>query len=95
MREERRVGRTLELRIGVADAVPKSITYRLVEPALTIEQAVRMACREWRLDRLLAELAVHKLDLVIADVPRPSTVSVKVSSHPSGVHASASSRRVP
>ncbi len=81
VREERRVGRTLEFRIGVADAVPKSIAYRLVEPALTIEQPVRMVCREWRLDRLLAELAVHTLDLVIADAPLPSTVSVKAFSH--------------
>jgi len=81
VREKLRVGRTLEFRIGVADAVPKSIAYRLVEPALTVEQPVRMVCREWRLDRLLAELAMHTLDLVIADVPLPSTVSVKAFSH--------------
>jgi LysR family transcriptional activator of nhaA len=81
VREERWVGRTLELRIGVADAVLMSIAYRLVEPALTIEQPVRMVCREWRLDRLLAELAAHTLDLVIAEVPMPSTVSVKAFSH--------------
>ncbi|HPG77904.1 MAG TPA: transcriptional activator NhaR [Piscinibacter sp.] len=81
VREKHRAGRTLEFRIGVADAVPKSIAYRLVEPALTVEQPVRMVCREWRLDRLLAELAVHTLDLVIADVPLPSTVSVKAFSH--------------
>lgn len=81
VREKVRVGRALEFRIGVADAVPKSIAYRLVEPALTVEQPVRMVCREWRLDRLLAELAMHTLDLVIADVPLPSTVSVKAFSH--------------
>ena len=81
VRERLRAGRTLEFRVGVADAVPKSIAYRLVEPALAIEQPVRMVCREWRLDRLLAELAVHTLDLVIADVPLPSTVSVKAFSH--------------
>jgi LysR family transcriptional activator of nhaA len=73
VREKHRAGRTLEFRIGVADAVPKSIAYRLVEPALTVEQPVRIVCREWRLDRLLAELAVHTLDLVIADAPLPST----------------------
>ena len=43
--------------------------------------SVAAVCREWRLDRLLAELAVHTLDLVIADVPLPSTVSVKAFSH--------------
>jgi LysR family transcriptional regulator, transcriptional activator of nhaA len=81
VRENVRKGRTLEFRIGVADAVPKSIAYRLVEPALTVEQPVRMVCREWRLDRLLSELAMHALDLVIADVPLPPTVSVKAFSH--------------
>jgi len=81
VREKVRVGRTLEFRIGVADAMPKSIAYRLVEPALGVEQPVRIVCREWRLDRLLAELAVHTLDLVIADVPLPPTVSVKAFSH--------------
>jgi len=81
VREKLRVGRTLEFRIGVADAMPKSIAYRLVEPALGVEQPVRIVCREWRLDRLLAELAVHTLDLVIADVPLPPTMSVKAFSH--------------
>ncbi|MBL8333474.1 MAG: transcriptional activator NhaR [Rubrivivax sp.] len=81
VREKHRVGRTLEFRVGVADAVPKSIAYRLVEPALSVEQPVRMVCREWRLERLLTELAMHTLDLVIADVPLPSSASVKAFSH--------------
>lgn len=81
VRERSRGGRPLEFRIGVADAVPKTIAYRLVEPALGIEQPVRIVCREWRLERLLSELAMHTLDLVIADVPLPPTVSVKAFSH--------------
>jgi LysR family transcriptional activator of nhaA len=81
VREKTRSERTLEFRVGVADAVPKSIAYRLVEPALGIREPVRVVCREWRLDRLLSELAVHTLDLVIADAPLPPTVSVKAFSH--------------
>ena len=81
VREKTRQGRTLEFRVGVADAVPKSIAYHLVEPALTVEQPVRIVCREWRLERLLSELAVHALDLVIADAPLPPAVSVKAFSH--------------
>ena len=81
VREKTRNGRSLEFRIGVADAVPKSIAYRLVEPALGVEQPVRIVCREWRLDRLLSELAVHRLDLVLSDAPLPSSVSVKAFSH--------------
>ncbi|MCC6250553.1 MAG: transcriptional activator NhaR [Rubrivivax sp.] len=81
VREKTRQGRTLEFRVGVADAVPKSIAYHLVQPALEVDQPVRIVCREWRLDRLLSELAMHTLDLVIADAPLPASVSVKAFSH--------------
>jgi LysR family transcriptional activator of nhaA len=81
VRDKTRRGRVLEFRVGVADAVPKSIAYHLLRPALTVKEPVRIVCREWRLDRLLAELALHHLDLVIADVPLPPTVSVRAHSH--------------
>lgn len=95
VREKTRQGRTVEFRVGVADAVPKSIAYHLVEPALSVKEPIRIVCREWRLDRLLSELAVHTLDLVIADAPLPPTVSVKAFSHhlggsPIGVFAARS-----
>lgn len=71
----------LEFRVGVVDAIPKSIAYRLVEPATLIPDPVHMVCREWSLDKLLAELALHRLDLVISDSPIPATVSVRAFSH--------------
>lgn len=81
VREKSRRGRTLEFRVGVADAVPKSLAYRLVEPALSVREPVRIVCREWKLDSLLAELALHRLDLVIADAPLPPSSSVRAFSH--------------
>lgn len=81
VREKTRQGRTLEFRVGVADAVPKLIAYHLLEPTLKLEQPVRMVCREWSIGRLLQELAVHSLDLVISDAPLPESVSVKAFSH--------------
>lgn len=74
-------GRPVEFRVGVADAVPKSIAYRLIEPATLLPTPVRIVCREWKLDSLIAELAVHHLDLVIADKPMPHSVSVRAFSH--------------
>jgi LysR family transcriptional activator of nhaA len=71
----------LPFRIGVADSVPKSLTYRVIEPALHIDQGVRLICREGRLVALLAELAVHRLDMVIADRPMPADVKVRAFSH--------------
>lgn len=74
----------LEFRIGVADALPKPIAYRLVEPATRLDEPVRLVCREWKLDNLLAELAMHRLDLVLSDAPMRSSVAVKAFSHQLG-----------
>ena len=72
------------LRVGVVDVVPKSIAHRILEPALKMPEPVRMICRESSLDTLLAELAVHRLDLVLADRPVPATVSARAFSHKLG-----------
>jgi LysR family transcriptional regulator, transcriptional activator of nhaA len=81
VREHPNQGRTLEFRIGVADAVSKAIACRLVEPATQLPERVRIVCREWKLDSLLAELALHRLDLVISDAPIPEAVSVRAFNH--------------
>ena len=54
---------------------------RLGAPAVDPVDPVRIICREWRLDRLLAELAIHRLDLVIADSPIPPSVDVRAYNH--------------
>jgi LysR family transcriptional activator of nhaA len=69
------------LRVGVSDAVPKLISYRLLEPALNMAESVRLVCREGFLDDLLGELAIHRLDLVIADRPLESQLNVRAYSH--------------
>ena len=81
MREHPKAGRVLEFRVGVADAVPKTIAYRLIMPATRLAEPVRIICRESKLDSLLADLALHRLDLVISDAPIPSSVSVRAFSH--------------
>jgi len=80
-----RAGRgDLLFRVGVADVVPKSIAYRLLAPAVGSSGRVRLICREDKLERLFAELAIHKVDLVIADRPLPSALGVKGYSHSLG-----------
>lgn len=71
----------LPFRVGVADVVPKSIAYRLLAPAMMLAESVRLICHEDKLERLFAELAIHKLDLTIADRPLPSELGVKGYSH--------------
>lgn len=68
-------------RVGIADVVPKSIAYRLLAPALGLIEPVRLACREDKFERLLAELAIHRLDMVLADRPLPPGMDVKGYSH--------------
>jgi LysR family transcriptional activator of nhaA len=77
--------KVLEFRVGVADSVAKAVAARLLEPALAMPEPVRMVCVEWKYSDLLAELALHRLDLVIADEPLSSQrVSVKAFNHPLG-----------
>jgi len=77
-------GRPLVFKVGVADVVPKSIAYRLLAPALQLPEPVRIVCRENNLEALLAELALHRIDLVIADSPIPHGVNVRGFNHPLG-----------
>lgn len=76
--------RPLVFKVGVADVVPKSIAYRLLAPALQLSETVRIVCRENNIDSLLAGLALHQIDLVIADGPIPSNVNVRGYNHKLG-----------
>lgn len=73
--------KALPFKIGIADSVSKSVACRLVEPALHIAEPVRLICREGRLASLLADLAVHRLDMVIADRSMPTNLNVRGYSH--------------
>ena len=75
------VKKSLPFRVGIADSVSKAIAYRLVEPALSINESVKLICREGRLSSLLADLSVHRLDLIIADSPMPTNLNVRGYSH--------------
>ncbi len=71
-------------RVGIADVVHKAIAYQLLEPALTLAEPVKLTCREDRLSTLAAELAIHRLDMVLADRPLPPSMDIKGYSHPLG-----------
>ncbi len=77
-------GKSMVFRVGVVDVVPKSIAYRLLAPALQLSEPVRIVCREGSIDALLAELALHRIDLVIADGPIPREVNVRGFNHALG-----------
>ena len=74
----------LEFRVGIEDALAKTVAYRLLEPALNLPMAVRLVCIEGRFPDLMAQLALHRMDLVLADEPLTSRLSVKAFNHPLG-----------
>ncbi len=73
--------RPMVFKVGVTEVVPKSIAYRLLAPAMEMPEAVRIVCRENSLDSLLGELALHRIDMVIADGPIPSGLNVRGYNH--------------
>lgn len=77
----RPTGRAPRLRVGVANAVPKLIVYRLLRPATEGETPMHVMCHEGQPEELLAQLATHALDVVITDVPAPAYSRVRVFSH--------------
>ncbi len=82
--EHRPTERPLRMTVGIDDVVPKEIAQRLLEPALALKQPVRMVCREGTLERLIADLAIHEVDVVISDAPVTPTLNVRAYSHPLG-----------
>jgi len=76
--------RPLVFKVGVVDVVPKSIAYHLLSPAIDDIKNIRMICHEGDANGLLAELALHRLDLVISESPIPTDVSINGFSHSLG-----------
>ena len=77
-----RAGKTaaaMRVEIGVIDVVPKMVVLRLLEHVLSPQ--LRFVCREGSYERLLGDLAVHRLDVVIADRPVPEGSPVRAFSH--------------
>jgi LysR family transcriptional activator of nhaA len=72
------------LNVGIVNSIPKLVTYRILRPALESGEPLRIACYEADLERLLGDLAVHRLDLVLSDRPIPGGLNVKAYNHALG-----------
>jgi LysR family transcriptional activator of nhaA len=75
------VERTMRLTVGISDSLPKLISSRLLEAALALPERVRLVCYEDKFESLLADLSLHKLDVVLTDRPVPSGTTLRVFSH--------------
>ncbi|HET6936812.1 MAG TPA: transcriptional activator NhaR [Candidatus Angelobacter sp.] len=77
----RPIGRPLRLDVGIVDVMPKVVVQKLLEPALHLQETVRIVCREANSDQLLARLATHELDVVLSDSPVDPAIRIRAYSH--------------
>ncbi len=76
--------RSLRLAVGVSDALPKLIAHRLLEPVLAMPEKLRLVCQEGDFDDLVADLALHRLDVLLTDRAAAVGGGLRVYSHPLG-----------
>jgi len=74
-------GRPTRLLVGISDLLPKLIAYRVLQPVLSMSAQVHLVCHEDAPERLLAELAEHRFDVVLSDTPVTSANRVKAFNH--------------
>jgi LysR family transcriptional activator of nhaA len=82
--KQRPTGKPLRLAIGVDDVLPKEIAQALIAPALGLAESVRLLCREASLERLVADLALHELDVVLSDAPVTPDLKFRAYNHALG-----------
>jgi LysR family transcriptional regulator, transcriptional activator of nhaA len=75
-------GRPLRLVVGVADVLPPSLVRRFLEPAFGLGGAVQVICRaDKSVEEFIAELVLHRVDVVIADGPAGHSTAVRAFNH--------------
>jgi len=73
-------GQGMRLRVGISDGLPKLVVRQLLQPAVE-GQGTRLLCHEDEFERLLADLALHRLDAVLSDRTAPSNPNLRLYSH--------------
>jgi len=74
----------LRLYVGVADSFPKLVTNEILKPVFAMPQTAHIICREGKMEDLLAQLAAHRLDIILADEPASSSTNFKTYNHSLG-----------
>ncbi|MFM8356859.1 MAG: transcriptional activator NhaR [Gammaproteobacteria bacterium] len=74
-------GSPFVLNVGIVNSIAKLVAYQVLEPALRMPEQIRLVCWEGDLEKLLADVAVHRLDVVLSDHPIPTGLSVRAYNH--------------
>jgi LysR family transcriptional regulator, transcriptional activator of nhaA len=76
-------GQGLRLRVGISDGLPKLVVRHLLRPVVD-DGGVRLLCHEDEFEGLLADLALHRLDVVLSDRPAPANPNLRLYGHKLG-----------
>jgi LysR family transcriptional activator of nhaA len=79
--EHQPAARPVRLAVGLVDVIPKLVALRMLEPAMKLVPPVRLICREDKADRLLADLAARRVDVVLSDAPIGTAVQLQAFNH--------------
>ncbi len=71
-------GKVARLAVGLSDGISKLAVHALLAPILGTE-SLRLLCHEGESEQLLAELALHHLDLVLSCKPAPPNPTLRLS----------------
>ena len=74
---------SVRLAVGITDGLPKLVVRTLVLPVMA-EPHLRLLCHEGEIADLLADLALHRLDVVLTDRLAPPNPNVRTYSHALG-----------
>ncbi|KVK73716.1 MULTISPECIES: LysR family transcriptional regulator [Burkholderia] len=72
-------GEGARLAVGLTDGISKLTAHAALEPALAAP-SLRLLCHDGEYEELLAELALHRLDLVLAGEPAPRRANLRLAS---------------
>ena len=76
----------LKFAVGIPDGLPKLVIRHLLQPVIK-QQNLQLLCHEGAFGDLLGDLALHRLDLVIADRSAPPNPNLKLYNHSLGTSA--------
>lgn len=72
-------GKVARMAVGLSDGISKLAAHALLSPILATP-TLRLVCHEGEFEQLLAELALHHLDLVLAGQPAPHNPNLRLTS---------------
>lgn len=72
-------GKVARLAVGISDSLSKLAAHALLEPVLGTP-SLHLLCHEGEVEQLLAELALHRLDIVLAGQAAPPNPNLRLSS---------------